>query len=669
MRYGASDSVRLIPGVGPKTAESLRLMGLATIGHLLNWFPRRYIDATNPLPLNLVPYGVQAAVRVTVVKSVKKQAKSRRLSYLDVVTADDSKLQLTLRFFHQPYMEQKLKPGTSWTCVGTIKRFNGEAIMIAPLILEEPHLIPVYLQSKSVSTWVVSRAVRQVLPQTQVDELLPTELREAHRLPVQHDILRHIHMPQSMAEAEQGRQWVAFLEAFSFFMDVEQSRTFQAAQTGSVIAVPVDWLKQLVTSLPFALTSGQKRIIWDALQELSSGALMTRLINGDVGSGKTAVAAVLAACVVRSGKKVAVLAPTELLAQQHAATFQKLLGTNYRTALWTASSKGSLAEAEIVIGTHALLQEGVELENLGLVVVDEQHRFGVKQRSALRDTRQHPPHVLSMTATPIPRTLALVLFADLQVSFLKEKPANRLPVRTALVMPGRRSDMEDRIRQEVAAGRQAFVLCPLITKEEALFDEEPDATRDLKTVEKEVARLQKEHPEFGVVKALHGKMKAKEKEALMNDFRENKVQVLVATSVIEVGVDVPNATVMVVENAERFGLAQLHQLRGRVGRGNQQAFCYLCPTIGGGPAIDRLRVLVEHNDGFEVAEHDLALRGPGDITGTVQAGLPDFKMASLTDLEFLQKVRDIVRDYCAEHPAFVDEWRERAQRLQVGGLA
>jgi ATP-dependent DNA helicase RecG len=643
-------------------------MGIRTIFDLLNWFPRRYIDATNPLPLNLVPFGLPGAVRITVDKVTAKRTK-KNLSFVDVECSDDSDIPLTLRFFNQPYIQQKLVVGSDWTCVGTIERFHGTNVMSSPVVLDTPQVIPVYLQTKGITSWMLQRFIRQVLGETVLEDPPPEDLRTQEDLPEYAELLRLIHTPNSLAESEMERKAMAFIEVFAFFMQVEQSKSLQAKQKGTVISTPVEWLKKVVESLPFELTAGQKRVVWDALQEMQTGSLMTRLVNGDVGSGKTVIAALLAACVAENGKKTIVLAPTDILAQQHARTFSELLKTaGCRVALWTAATKEKADEADIIIGTHAVLQDSFAVQDVGLVVIDEQHRFGVRQRAILRDKAKHPPHVLAMTATPIPRTLALVLFADLQVSFLREKPRNRLSVITQIIPPVQRGHMEKRIAEEVAAGRQVFVLCPLISTDEVFEEGQAIDPKEIKAVLKEAERLQKDHPEFGRVAALHGKMKAKERDALMTELKAGHINVLVATSVIEVGVDLPNATVMVVENAERFGLAQLHQLRGRVGRDIHQAYCFLCPTISGGPAVERLRALVEYDSGFEIAERDLELRGPGDVTGIIQSGLPDFKLARLTDLAFLQRVKEITQTYVARHPNFVEQWQETQLSGIVAGL-
>jgi ATP-dependent DNA helicase RecG len=669
MHYRPLDSVRLVPGVGPKTVEHMDRMGIRTIHDLLNWFPRRYIDATNPIALNLVPLGMPQAIRVTVDKVTSRRTKQRNVTFLDVQVSDDSGVDLILRFFNQPYLSQKLVEGSEWTCVGSIERFHSQLIMGNPVVLESPQVIPVYLQTKGVSSWMLQKCIRAVLPAALLTDVLPPEIRTTENLPDYAEMLRLIHIPESVEEAEKGRDAMAFLEVFTFFMQVQLAQQVET-EPGTVLNVPVEWLQKVVSTLPFELTAGQKRVVWDMLQEMQSGALMTRLLNGDVGAGKTVVAALLAACMAENKKRTLFLAPTEILAQQHAYTLNMLLRqAGCRIAVWTASTKDETDGADIIVGTHALLQDSFQVNDVGLVIVDEQHRFGVKQRALLRDRQAHPPHVLAMTATPIPRTLALVLFADLQVSFLKEKPKNRLPIMTQIIPVSARGEMEARIRSEIQLGHQVFVLCPLIESED-VFEEGQMVIdpKQIRTVTKEAERLKQEHPEFGVVAALHGKMNGKEKVALMEELKAGRINVLVATSVIEVGVDLPNATVIVVENAERFGLAQLHQLRGRVGRSGEQAYCFLCPTVGGGPAIERLQVLVDYDSGFDIAERDLQLRGPGDLVGTVQSGLPDFKLAKLTDLEFLMRVKESVQKYTHEHPEFLLQWQHRGISELVTGL-
>ncbi len=645
MRYQLTDSVRLIPGVGPKLLEGLERMEIRTFSDIIGWYPRRYIDGSRPTPVAQLPKGMTSAVRVTII-SVNSHRTPSRMQFVDARCADESG-EITVRWFNQPYVQKKLEVGSEWIFIGSAEIFRGNLQMVNPRIVEEPEVIPLYSQTSTVSTNALRGFIKFALDNCDLSEHLPTSIREREGLISFAEAMDIIHRPKQMDDLLEAQRYIAFQETFEFFVSILQSRGTEDAQAGIPMSVDLEWLKRVVESLPFELTAGQKRVVWDAVQEMTEGKLMTRLINGDVGSGKTVIAALVAAVVARAGFRTVLLVPTEILAKQHSQSIAALLQTaGVRVALYTAAQKDDLKDADLVVGTHAVLQEKFELDRVGLVVIDEQHRFGVRQRAILRDLSEQVPHLLSMTATPIPRTLALVLFADLTVSVLREKPKNRLPVDTQIIYPRERAQIHQRVMSELQQGHQIFVLCPLI--EEKPDEEELrlfDVEKEKKTVIKEAERLRTEHPEYGVIEVIHGKMKPAEKRDVMERMARGEVNMLVATSVIEVGVDVPNATVMVIENAEQFGLAQLHQLRGRVGRGLAQSYCLLCPSHPGGPAIDRLRVLVDHDSGFDVAEEDLALRGPGDITGLAQSGLPSFRMARLTDIDFLQHVKDVAQEY------------------------
>ena len=656
MYYELTDSVRLIPGVGPKIFEELERMGIHTFADIIGWYPRRYIDGSHPTLIAEAPMGMAIAIRVKIL-STKLGGAPGRAHFFDA-RCEDSSGEIILRWFNQPYLQKKLEVGTEWVCIGSIEEFRGNRQMVNPRVVEEPEIIPLYSQTKTVTSNALRGFVKFALEHVDLKGRLPEDIVQAEDLPPYAEAMHGIHRPQQMGEVIEASRYVAFSETFEFFIGILQGKGVEERQAGIPIPLDVEWMKKVVATLPFELTAGQKRVVWDALQEMASGTVMTRLVNGDVGSGKTVIAALLSALVARSGYRTVLLVPTEILAKQHANSIAQLLKTaGVRVALYTAAQKDDISSADLIIGTHAVLQQGFSVDKLGLVVIDEQHRFGVRQRALLRELQEQSPHFLSMTATPIPRTLALVLFADLTVSVLREKPKDRLPVQTEIVYPNARVRVHQRVLMEIQCGRQVFVLCPLIEEKEegdelVLFS----AEQEKKTVIKEAERLRTEHPEYGVIEVIHGKLKAAEKRAVMEKMAAGEINVLVATSVIEVGVDVPNATVMVVENAERFGLAQLHQLRGRVGRGKDQSYCLLCPSHPGGPAIERLQVLVDHESGFEVAEQDLALRGPGDVVGLVQSGLPSFRMARLTDLDFLQHVKEVAESYVKEHPDFLAQW-------------
>jgi ATP-dependent DNA helicase RecG len=684
MPYLARDPVRVIPGVGPKIEEELARMGIQTLRDLLHWFPRRYVNALEPALVNRVPYGETVAVKVTV-QSLIQRSSRRGVSMLDV-RCSDATGPLLARWFHQPYLKNKLQPGSQWVLIGVVKPFNGEAVMLNPILEAEPRILAIYSQTATVTSRMLGQFVDFALHHVEAGELaesLPASVKKEHGLASYRESLTYLHQPEQFSQINLARRRIAFEEVFWFFLRMRQAAAQVQEEAGIPIPCPVELLRDFTAKLPFTLTAGQKKAIWDAVQEMEQGHPMLRLLNGDVGAGKTVVAAALAAVIANSGYQTAFLVPTDILARQHRRNLDQLLSPlAIGVSAWTAAQKES-TDSDVVVGTHALLQENARLNRLALVVIDEQHRFGVRQRQLLRQQQVRPPHVLSMTATPIPRTLALTLYGNLSVSVLREKPANRLPVDTTVIWPGSQDSnrLHHRILTEIQAGHQVFVICPLIkpTKstdtadmaEEAnlqLFTPGEKVKQEQRAVHAEVERLRKEHPEYGTVEAVHGKLKPAEKEAVMQRFQQNDIQVLVATSVIEVGIDIPNATVMVIEGAERFGLAQLHQFRGRVGRGGDQAYCFLCPTVRSQPIAERLNALAESDDGFAVAEKDLSLRGPGEMTGELQSGLPDFRMAKLTDVAFLQEMKGVVEEYVAKNPTVLQTSPEEAYSPVWGTL-
>ncbi|MCC2631438.1 MAG: recG [Patescibacteria group bacterium] len=677
--YSQSDPVGVINGVGDVARANLEKLGIRTINDLLQWYPRDYLDASNPTPVAKVPFGRLVAVQVTVQSVESRRTKNRNLQMLEAVCGDESGA-LKVRWFNQSFLKQKLKPGSVWIFIGSVNRFQGESIMMGPIIEERPRILSIYAQTKGLTSRMLRGYLDWVLKNVDLKEgAIPEEITLKEELLAHDKALLGIHQPENLEEREVAFKQLAFEEAFWFFVRMALSRREVVEEKGIPIQADAELLKELVGSLPFELTPGQKRSVWDMVQEMGSGHPMTRLLNGDVGSGKTVVAALLAAVVAKSGYRTALLVPTEILAKQHYESVKKLLENHgVGVSMWTAAQKDALEGSNVIIGTHALLHKKEPIPDLGLVIIDEQHRFGVKQRHLLRQNQEQSPHMLSMTATPIPRTLALALYSDLAVSILPDKPKNRLPVLTRIVHSEQRAAMYQKIEEELTAGHQVFVLCPLIEEAEkkeevegaqfTIPTEEEQQVKEKKTVLAEVERLRKEFPHFGTIEAVHGKMKADEKRKVMERMSAGEIQVLVSTSVIEVGVDVPNATIMVIEGAERFGLAQLHQLRGRVGRGSSQSYCFLCPSVRSQNAMERLQVLVESDSGFELAEADLALRGPGEMIGSVQSGLPDFRMASLTDVAFLQRIKAIVDEYSKAHPEFLQQYAKIAYSNELTGL-
>ena len=497
-----------------------------------------------------------------------------------------------------------------------------------------------------------------------MEEWIPKQLLKENQLPTMNDALHQIHFPDTLEEAEQARYRFSFEKLFLLQLLNAERRKALRKQASPKIEVSIPEIKEVLAQLPFSLTLSQKKSLWEIIQDLESGSPMNRLLQGDVGSGKTVVAALAALCVSKAGHQTAILAPTEVLASQHFTTLKKLfaaiasenqpivglLTSNqstvlYETDLEKVMKKEKLKEhlksglVKIVVGTHAVIEKGVQFKNLGLVIVDEQHRFGVDQRAALVRNATLLPHFLSMSATPIPRTLTLTIFGDLDLSAITELPQGRKKIQTKIVVPEERKKSYDLVRKEIQSGRQAFVVCPRIEASD------PDASPwekqklEVKSVKEEYEKLSRDiFPDLRLG-MLHGQMKAKEKEAVMEAFKSRKIDILVSTSVIEVGVDVPNATVMIIESAERFGLAQLYQFRGRVGRGEHQSYCLLFTESGSTATQNRLKALLEAKNGFELAEYDLKLRGPGQFLGTAQTGFPDGLMQGLTNTKLLLETK------------------------------
>jgi ATP-dependent DNA helicase RecG len=664
MRYQLADPVRILSGVGLKMAQGLENMGIVTMADLLSWYPRRYIDGSKPVPVASAQSGLEQAFHLTIESLHEGYTKKRGIKSLSAYCTDESG-GITVQWFNQPYLKNKLKPGSTWIMIGKFTAFRGERILRAPRLEQRPVIIPIYPQTATITSRLVHSLVLQVLDEIEILGSIPGEVIQEEGLLEPAQAMSFLHRPTGTDEIALAQKTLAFQEAWDFFVRMEAGKELQAKEKGIPIPADADFLHKITETLPFTLTVGQKRAIWEAAQDMAGESVMTRLLNGDVGSGKTVVAGILATLVAKAGYKSIFLAPTEILAEQHYATLQRLFAqAGIKVGLWTAHHQDTAAPtADVVVGTHALLYDTVTVQPLGLLIVDEQHRFGVQQRAKLREQQAELPHVLSMTATPIPRTLALTIFADLAVSQLTEKPAGRMPIKTFLIgNEAYRARMHERIKEEVAAGRQVFVVCPAIQQRSEEENAEPELTlfseasvplQGKRAVEEEVKRLRTIFPDVRIG-MVHGKLKAAEKSKVMEGMEQGAIDILVATSVVEVGVDIPNASLMVIEGAESFGLAQLHQLRGRVGRGSAESFCFLCPHKMSQKVRERLQVLVDSDDGFVIAEADLANRGPGDVQGLSQSGLPDFRMASLTDLDFLHHVRECVQAYVPDHPQVLD---------------
>ena len=651
--------VQSIPGIGPQRAKALEKLGISTLGDLIAYFPRRYDDRREKKAIrDLVP-GEYACVSA-MIASAPTVARIRKGMDLVKVRAVDDTGVLDLTFFNQTWLKDHLQVGQTYVFYGKAEGNLLRRSMASPVVEKEGQeeqtgrIVPVYPLTAGVSQLILRRSIRQGLDQCAaiLPDALPDEVRLAHSLCRIGYAYENIHFPQSDEALALARRRLAFEELFLFTIGLKRLR----ARRVTVPAVPCRGIDMgpFYRALPFSLTAAQRRCIGEALTDMGSGTAMNRLCQGDVGSGKTMVAALCVYFAVKNGLQAALMAPTEILAQQHYAGLAPLLeNLGVRCALLTGSTSAktkksistqlSAGEIDFVIGTHALITGSVEYRNLGLVVTDEQHRFGVAQRTALAQKGRHP-HILVMSATPIPRTLALILYGDLDVSIIDELPPGRKPVDTFAVPGSYHQRIYQFIRKLVVQGRQAYIVCSQVLENDELPDERKAVTEYAKHLQEEV------FPDLKV-SYVHGKMKPKEKDAVMTAFARGEADILVSTTVIEVGVDVPNAAVMVVENAERFGLSQLHQLRGRVGRGQHQSYCILISDNQNEETRARLKVMTKTTDGFQIAEEDLRLRGPGDFFGQRQHGLPGLKVADIgCDTALLQEAKEAAEALLEKDP-------------------
>ena len=644
----------VLQGVGPRHAQTLSKLGMQTLGDMLYYFPRRYDDYSQLKPIKGLWYGEQVTVIGTIQSVNSRPIRSGKTQLVEAILSDGTGA-LRLSWFNQPWMTNQLKTGDAISVSGKIDQYLGRLVMNSPdwEPIETEHLhtnriVPIYpLTAKITQKWL-RKLMNQVVSYwaPSVADPLPQNILEAAGLPDLGTAIQQVHFPDTQEQLKISRERLAFDEIFFLQMGVlRQKRDWQSA-TARIFEVDDDWLNARISALPFELTDAQQRAISDILVDLGSGRPMNRLLQGDVGSGKTVVAALAAAMIAKTGAQVAVMAPTSILAEQHYRSLQKILagGEGGLSAGQIRLLVGDTPEAEkdeiyqqlakgeikVVVGTHALIELPVTFADLQLAVIDEQHRFGVEQRSALRSKGNHP-HLLVMTATPIPRSLALTVYGDLDISVMDEMPVGRQPVATHVLIPKERERAYTLIRSQIKDGRQAFIIYPLIEESENIKSRA--AVDDYEILSKEV------FPDLKVG-LLHGRMRPDEKDEVMAKFRDQQYHILVSTTVVEVGVDVPNATVMLVEGANRFGLAQLHQLRGRVGRGSDQAYCLLIPDHEDAVENERLQAMAETNDGFVLAERDLQQRGPGEFLGTRQSGYATgLRMASLTDVALIEKAR------------------------------
>ena len=671
--------VNLISGVGQHYQKKMERLGIKNIRDLLFHFPNRYEDFSNFKNIEDLEPDETATISGQIMDIKTRRSWQRKIFITEAVVQDQTD-SIRVIWFNQPFLSQNLKPGDLVSLAGKVAENEKGIFLSAPAYekisgfdgdrRETGRLIPIYPETRGLGSRALRFFIKKLLAQTRFPvDPLPVSLRKRYGFPELKTALEKIHFPLEPEEAELAKKRFSFEDLWLLELLILQERQKLTLKKSFSIRPNLEILKNFVDSLNFQLTDGQRQAIFEILKDLQKSQPMNRLLEGDVGSGKTIVAALAALTVIKNSRQTALLAPTEILSQQHFQTLGRafqdweinigLLTSSSAKISWSGLEstitkkeflkKCAAGKLDLIIGTHSLIQKNVQFEKLGLVIVDEQHRFGVEQRTQLLERGQDgiSPHLLSMTATPIPRTLALTIWGDLDISFIKEMPKNRKPIITKLVAPVNRSKAYAFIRQQIKLGRQAFVICPLIEASTA------NPSMDLierKSVLQEHEKLRRQvFPDLKIA-MLHGKMKAKEKEEIMKNFHDAKIDVLVSTSVIEVGIDVPNATIMMIEGADRFGLAQIYQFRGRVGRGEHQSYCLLFNESASSGSQQRLKAIVEAKNSFELAEQDLQIRGPGEFLGTRQSGIPDYLMAALKNLEMVKCSRSEAEKILAEDP-------------------
>ncbi|XOQ44840.1 MAG: ATP-dependent DNA helicase RecG [Clostridium sp.] len=649
--YG--QEIQTLKGVGKQRAELYKKLGAPSVGALLRLYPRTYEDLSHPFTIRSAPLGTTCAIRA-VVEQPPKETRIRNGLTLYKARAYDGESTMELTFFNNRYVMNLLRENEEYIFYGKVTANFLKREMASPEFYPAnscPPVLPVYRQTSGLSSRMIAKTVREAL------RLLPDPMRD----PIPHMLrqklslcrldfaLKNIHFPADMEALALARKRLIFEELLILQLGLLKLKSHTRSK--SQFQLQTDWTAEFYRMLPFKPTGAQRRAIREAMADMMSGFSMNRLIQGDVGSGKTAVAAALCHSAIKNGMQAALMAPTEILAKQHAETLTSLLSNaGIRVGLLTGSlpaaqkrklrSALAAGEIDLIVGTHALISQDVQFRRLGLVITDEQHRFGVAQRAALA-SKGNSPHTLVMSATPIPRTLALMIYGDLDISILDELPPGRQKTATYAVTPEYRPRIFAFLRKRVREGRQCYIVCPTID----------EGTNDMVSVETYAKQLKEKWLPDCRIATLHGKMKPKEKEAVMNRFAGGEIDVLVSTTVVEVGVDVPNATVMLIENAERYGLSQLHQLRGRIGRGTFESTCILVSSSQGEEASARLKILCSTSDGFRIADEDLKLRGPGDFFGSRQHGLPDLKIANMmTDMEPLHQAQMAAKQILASDP-------------------
>lgn len=649
-----STSLQKVKGVGPKIAEQLAAAGLFTVGDLIDFLPRKHEDFSEIVNIADIHPGkmtIKARCEKIATRPVRRGLRITTATLVD----DSGKLQAV--WFNQPYRTTQLaKHDDEFFFSGEFEfnynkyqLSNPSAEKVSDMPVQTDRLLPVYRAIKGLKSQLVRKILAELRPLiTMLPETLPADIVANEKLPSRSDAVLGMHFPKQPDDVAAARERLAFEELFQLLLASQLNRQDNAKLEGWHIPFDQSVVADFVKQLPFELTGAQRRAAWEIIQDFEKKTPMNRLLQGDVGSGKTVVAGLAARQAAASGFQTALMAPTEILASQHAETLSRLLQPfGVSVGLLTGGVKGiarktlyeqiANGSVNVVVGTHALIQESVRFHKLGFVVIDEQHRFGVKQRQELLTKSEHMPHLLAMTATPIPRSLALTVYGELDVSILNELPKGRKPIETKLWSPNSQAQLYTKVDAEIAAGRQGYVICSLI-------DDNPD--NEIKSVQAEYVKLQNSIFKHRKIGLLHGKMKSTEKDDVMSRFASGELDILVSTTVVEVGVDVPNATVMIIENADRFGLSQLHQLRGRVGRSSHQSYCFLVMSDSNKPS-QRLKEIEKSNDGFYLAEVDLKLRGPGEIYGRSQHGALNLQIATLSDTKLIARAQKQAKAFAA----------------------